>query len=508
MTGWLDAIHADPRSALIARGYGAAFELVLRAAELGDVEQADRYDEEWSRTLPRDDGRVDDLEQLRVVAARRSAGEGDDGWAAPAAASDRVRLLRAVYRFGALAWLMRAREGGRSPERAQVLRMLAAHFRDSSALAFVAGEALAVAGDRRLTWWRHLLVPKRGQRVVVASFDPTLHRAFVTLLMDAAEQGALSEIPPEPWIEGALERLLEASNDAWPLSTDPSWWDGADAEAAAAGSLKSRVLTQGRLSQLADRAGADRRLRIAELPLLPQRRERLAAEVREIWARRRTAGIALMALELSQQPTETLPPPLKRVDKIARSALVGEASERVLTSYAQRLVRALGLREDMRVRDLLAELPPWPGDDSPPQRVRDAIAQLRGRGMAVDVVLVSPLRRGVRELALEAAESARETSLPDLVSRWRLLGRIDGAPVVTSRAVAQDWAVVLSARCALASAQATDGEEHADAPCVELSELQGDEAAQEVGVTVRAPFPLLIADATAGWRVAIRGSDA
>ena len=129
--------------------------------------------------------------------------------------------------------------------------------------------------------------------------------------------------------------------------------------------------------------------------------------------------------------------------------------------------------------------------------------------MAVDVVLVSPLLDGVPELALEPATSAHERSLPDLVLRWLLLlGHVDDVPVVAARAAARDSAVVLCTRRALASAHPTDEEERADVPCVELSESQDDTAAQDVGVVVHAPFRLLLADATAGWRVAIRGSDA
>lgn len=200
MSTWLDTAHSTPRAAAVADGFGVVFNMMLAAVDSADLDLLRRYDEQWAGTLPHAAPGRFDGELLRGAVVSGAEGPGET-------LSDEthgsLRALRAVYRFGLLAWILETaeREGG-SPERHRAGQMLAAHFRDTAVLTYVAGKAITAAQDSRIVWWPRMLEPRERDRVVRMSFVPDLIVAYLSVLMDLLPPGSdRLDVPAEPWLE-------------------------------------------------------------------------------------------------------------------------------------------------------------------------------------------------------------------------------------------------------------------------------------------------------------------
>src|SRR5205085_23928 len=190
---------------------------------------------------------------------------------------------------------------------------------------FVAGKAIAVSHDRRLSWWTFLMQPREGDRVVVMSFAPALIVAYLSMLMDLPEQPLLAE----PWLEEFQVMLRDGIAQAWPVNADPSFWDGPQAaevvqQDRGIGEQRRRLAIA--LNNAIEEVEQERTMRVRRAALLPERLTLFSDTTRQGWVRHRTLGPTLRALgapagALREEEVVLL------TTALPKAAFVGEASE-------------------------------------------------------------------------------------------------------------------------------------------------------------------------------------
>jgi predicted enzyme related to lactoylglutathione lyase len=497
VNSWLDLAFGEPAPAAIAEGFGVVFRMMLAAVDAADVRLLLSYDEQWSTTLPRQDvGRFDYLGDLIADAhSTLIAGEGSTQDEHKRAVRGALRLLRAVYRFGLAAWILdtAVREGG-SPERRLAAQHMAAHFGDVDVLTFVAGRAITVSHDRRLAWWTLLFEPREYDRVVVTSFAPALCIAYMTMLMDLSEQPLL----PEAWIEQYQSPLGDAIANAWPLNTEPSFWEGGQAAETVKvdQSIGQRrrtlaITLHGAIEELEQQ----RALRTQRAALLPERVELFTATARQAWVSHRTLGPALRALGA---PTSTeRANPVQLVSRaLPKPAFVGEASQISVQSYAELVGRDAAREESVLIATLLgsaAQTGDEPAEleaaEAQPliRRVRDALRGLREAGHTPSLILAPNLYPVWSRLSAntehmdEDRRRLGEAGVPTHLLRF-IRGRIEPAVVISVPGLAEDAVLVLDPGSALK----VPGEDR-DGAALDVAITERDPAAVEAALLAEQP---------------------
>jgi hypothetical protein len=320
------------------------FEMMIATVDAGDLDVLRNLDSEWASVIPSGDyRRFDDLSNIvRGTSSDRIDDQQDDGNDSRQERSVRngLRILRAVYRLGVIAWIL---EG---PERREVTpaglgaaRMLAEHFRERSILTFVTGHAIECASDRRVAWWMWMLRPAGKERVVAVTFIPALITAYLSILMDRLPpepvEGEL-DIAAEPWIEEHQTMLRDGINRAWPLGRKASFWTNRDDEELVeqrpwiAQSRRRLALALEASAQELQRA---RVLRIRRASVIPEHRALFVVRTRLAWAAYRTLGPVLHALGATQSSREGEYVQLER-DTVPKTGFVGEGSAIHVETYA------------------------------------------------------------------------------------------------------------------------------------------------------------------------------
>jgi hypothetical protein len=536
VSNWLDLAFGEPEPAAVAQGFGVVFRMMLAAVDAADVKLLLSYDEQWATTLPQPDyGRFDELSDL--VASGSStlvAGAGSAAAEHKRAVREALRLLRAAYRFGLMAWILETalREGG-SPELRLAAQHLAAHFPDAGVLSFVAGKAIAVSHDQRLAWWTLLLRPRESDRVIVTSFVPALCTAFMTMLIDLPEQTLLAE----PWLEQYQSPLGDAIVQAWPLNTEPSFWESSQAVQALQRDesigQRRRALAMA-LSSAIEEFEQERTLRVRRATPLPERVELFIAISRRAWVTHRALSPALRALGAP------LSAPCEDRTQLLRTALpklsfVGETSQVSVESHAERIGREAARQENALIAGLLASAPrthPEQTQATGPQplilRVRDAMRALRDAGHTPSLILTpnsypvwSRLSANTGHLD-EDRRRLRETGVPESLMRF-IRGRIEEAVVMSVPGLAEDAVLLLDPGSALA---VPDRDPAGDQFCIDVTERDPaaveaalltedpglaaqalvakiDERLQQVDVTVSTQHSASVADASAFVAIAV-----
>jgi hypothetical protein len=469
LSRWLDSGLHDPRSRAIASGFGVVFEMMLAASDAADLNLIRRHDEEWATTLPSTDfGRFDDLSDL-VVSANSTAITESDGAAEHSKHPERdgLRILRAVYRFGLLAWILDSsrREGG-SPQRLAAARWFAQHFHDRSILTFVAGHAIEVSGDRRIAWWRLMMKPREGDRVVTMSFIPALITAYLSVLMDLLPLEPIAEdldLPAEPWIEEYNVMLLDGIAGAWPLASDPSFWQGRDGIGSP--EQDPRIGDQRRqlalvIESVIDDLQQARAIRIRRAPISPVQRELFIVTAAHSWVTHRTLGRALRALGAPHSAAAAPTVELLR-STLPKAGFVGEGSDIHVESYGEQAGRQAAASETAHVLGLLTESVQVSEEQQTverralAERVINAIRGLREAGYHPSLVL-TPSRHAVwSRLAVDTTELAGErrrlqiAGVPEYLLRF-VRATIEGVVVISLPAFETSSILVIDAGRALA----------------------------------------------------------
>jgi len=469
VSSWLDTTIQDPRGRTIAAGFGVAFEMMLAASDAGDIEFIRRNDQEWATTLPSADfGRVDDLSGL-VVAANSTVITESEGAVERGEHSVRggLRILRAVYRFGLIAWILEGslREGG-SPQRLATARWFAQHFHDTSILTFVAGKAIEVSGDQRIGWWRLMMRPRGEDRVVTMSFIPALITTYLSVLMDLLPPEPIADeldLQAEPWIEEYNVMLIDGISNAWPLEGDPSYWQGRDdtalVEQAPQIAGRRRRLAVAIESAIKDLQQA-RALRIRRAAILPVKRELFIVTAARAWATHRTIGRALHALG-APHSTATGPTIELLRSTVPKAGFVGEGSDIHVESYGEQAGRQVAAAETAHILGLLGEAL-QPAEEEPTaerralaERVISAIRGLREAGYRPSLVL-TPSAHGIwGRLAVDTTELAsqrehlRDAGVPEYLLRF-VRAAIEGVAVISLPAFEESSILVIDAGRGLA----------------------------------------------------------
>ncbi len=502
MSSWLDAATRDPRGRAIAAGFGVVFEMMLAASDLGDVDVIRRHDQDWATTLPSAEfDRFDDLSDL-VIAANSTAIAQLDGAeeAAGHPVRDGLRILRAVYRFGLMAWILDGslREGG-SPQRLPAARLLAQHFHDRAILTFVTGRAIELSGDQRIAWWKLMMKPRGEDRVVTISFIPALITAYLSLLMDLfppePTAGEL-DLPAEPWIEEQNVMLRDGINRAWPLESDPSFWNGQD-DGASVGKDPQIGQQRRRLALAIESVVEDlqqaRAMRIRRAEITPVYRELFIVTASRAWATHRTLGRALHALgaphSAAAAPTVEL-----LSSTVPKAGFVGEGSNIHVETYGEQAGRQAAASETTHVLSLLGE-PLQPTREPQTverralaERVIRAVRGLRAGGYQPSLVLTPSTHAIWSRLAVDTTaladerERLREAGVPEYLLRF-VRASIEGVVVISMPAAEPMSILVVDASRALAVPAEFDpsGED------LEVSLLERDPAELESELAARDP---------------------
>jgi hypothetical protein len=469
VSSWLDAATHDPRGRGIAAGFGVVFEMMLAASDLADLDVIRRHDQEWATTLPSADfDRFDDLSDL-VVTANSTAiaqfdGAGED---ADHPIRDGLRILRGVYRFGLMAWILDGslREGG-APERLPVARFLAQHFHDRSILTFVAGRAIELSGDQRIAWWKLMMKPRGEDRVVTMSFIPALITAYLSLLMDLLPPEPTSDeldLPAEPWIEEHNVILRDSINRAWPLDSDPSFWGGRDDVART--EQDPQIAQQRRRLALAIESVVEdlqraRAIRIRRAEVVPVYRELFIVTASRAWATHRTIGRALHALGAPHSAAVASTVELLR-STVPKAGFVGEGSDVHVESYGEQAGRQAAASETAHVLSLLGEsLPPTCEPKTVErralaERVIRAVRGLRAADYQPSLVLTPSAHAIWSRLAVDTTaladerERLRKAGLPEYLLRF-VRAAIEGVVVISLPAAELGNILVVDAGRALA----------------------------------------------------------
>jgi hypothetical protein len=466
---WLDTTLKDPRGRAIASGFGVVFEMMLAATDAADLNFIRHHDQEWATTLPSTDfDRFDDLSDLAVAANSTVIAESDSGTErADHPVRDGLRILRAVYRFGLLAWILDGsrREGG-SPQRLAAARWFAQHFRDRSILTFVAGRAIEVSGDQRIAWWQLMMQPRAGDRVVTMSFIPALITAYLSLLMDLLPLEPIADdldLPAEPWLEEYNVMLLDGIAGAWPLQADPSFWQGRDDRTRV--EQDQRVGDQRRRLALAIESVVDdlqqaRAIRIRRAAISPVKRELFIVTAARAWATHRTLGRALHALGAPHSAAAAPTVELLR-STVPKAGFVGEGSDIHVESYGEQAGRQAAVSETTRVLGMLEESL-GPSEERQTverralaERVINAIRGLREADYDPSLVLTPSTHAIWSRLAVDTTELTRgrerlrNAGVPEYLLRF-VRAAIEGVIVISLPAFDASNILVIDAHRALA----------------------------------------------------------
>lgn len=470
MMSWLDAANGGPRGHAVTAGFGVVFEMMLAASDAGDLDFIRRHDQEWATTLPSGEyGRIDDLSDL-VVAANSTVLTQVDGETKGSEhpVRDRLRILRAVYRFGLMAWILDGslRDGGSPSRQVAAARIFAQHFQDRSILTFVAGRAIELSGDRRLAWWSLMLKPRGEDRVVTASFVPALITAYLSLLMDLLPLEPIPDeldLPAEPWIEEYNVMLRDGIARARPLERDPSFWEGHDdvARVEQDPQITQRHL---RLVHAIDAVVEDlqqaRAMRIRQAAILPVSRELFIVTASRSWATHRTLGRALHALGAPHSAAAARTVELLTTT-VPKAGFVGESSNVHVESYGEHAGNRAAASETAHIFGLLIESL-GPSEEAQPverralaDRVIEAIRGLRAAGYRPSLV-VTPEAHGIwSRLAVDSTERGSErerlrlAGLPEYLLRF-VRARIEDVVVVSVPGFEASSVLVIDAVRALA----------------------------------------------------------
>jgi hypothetical protein len=525
MTAWLDAAYRTPHARLVASGFGGIFELMVAAAETGDLDFLRSQDHEWTTVIQNPEySRIDDLSDLYAVAA------GDTKNGRDISTRDALRLLRAVYRLATIAWLL---DGPGHPEvtkeRLAGARQMATHFRDPRALTFVAGRAVDDASDRRVAWWKWMLKPAGEFRVVTGSFIPALVTAYLSLLMDAVPEGVPEpelELPAERWIEEYRTMLSDGMNRAWPVQSDPSYWMFPPADDRLVEQRQSVVARKLAISHALDASVAEveraKALRIRRASIKPELRELFIVTAQRAWGVYRSIGPVLHALGAPEATTAPTRVPL--VERtVPKAGFVGETSDIHVSTYAEELgVAAAGAEHEFIIRLAVGKRgtgrSAMPAEVSPgvANNVVEAIDALKASGYTPSLVIapghatvwsrlqVDPNRNEIRRTLERRGVGAH-------LLRYVQAG-IGGLPVLAPRGLALPVIVVIDAERGLAvpATFALDGQDldvtftEPDAAAIEQELAEDSEVEQRaVGQQLEQRMEQLDARARAGLRYRI-----
>lgn len=467
---WLDAANGGVRGHAVTAGFGVIFEMMLAASDAGDLEFIRRHDREWATTLPSGDyGRIDDLSDLVVAANSTELGQVDgETKGAERPVRDGLRILRAVYRFGLMAWILDGslRDGGSPGQRAAAARIFAQHFKDRSILTFVAGKAIEQSGDRRLAWWSLMLQPRGEDRVVTASFVPALITAYLSLLMDLLPLEPIPDeldLPAEPWIEEYNVMLRDGIARAWPLERHPSFWEGHD-DVARVEQDPQIVQRHLRLVRAIDAVVEDlqqaRAMRIRQAAILPVPRELFIVTASRSWATHRTLGRALHALGAPHSAAAARTVELL-MTTVPKAGFVGEGSDIHVESYGEHAGNRAAASEVAHIFGLLIEST-GPREEAQPverravaERVIEAIRGLRAAGYQPSLVVTPEAHEIWSRLAVDSTERGSErerlrvAGVPEYLLRF-VRARIEDVVVVSAPGFEASSILVIDAVRALA----------------------------------------------------------
>jgi hypothetical protein len=463
---WLDDVYRTQRSRTVASGFGVVFDLMIAAADAEELEVLRSQDSEWASIIPSESyERFDDLSDIVRATGSDKINEPQNhskNSHRECSAQDGLRILRAIYRFGVIAWILEG-PGRRevTPAGLDAARLLAQHFRERSILTFVAGRAIECASDRRISWWMRMLRPAGEDRVVTVTFIPALITAYLSVLMDTlppeAVEGEL-DVAAEPWIEEYRTMLRDGINRAWPLGREVSFWTNRDDK----GLVDQQPWIAERRRRLAlaletsvQELQRARTRRIIRASVTPEYRELFVVRTRQAWAAYRTLGPVLRALGAPPSAEEGGESTQLVSDTVPKAGFVGEGSAIHIETYAQSAGTRAAASETAHIIELLGEQRSSTGTESDLDRralansVSAAIDELRETGYRPSIV-VAPASHAIwSRLAADRDLSAVRERLSTIGVPEHLLrfvrAAIDGMPVLVPPQLTTPGILVLDA---------------------------------------------------------------
>jgi hypothetical protein len=370
VTDWLRPLLAADRSAATAKGFGAVFTLMLTSLEAGRLDLFREQDDAWATVIARDIDRFDDLQD--VVAESRSELLNPDEPEVEERRSqvNRLRVLRAVYRFGLLAFALDpgVEDIRQRRDRNEAASFLGAHFADQSILTFVAGAAIEVAHDPRLAWQAALRRRRSENESAATNFQPALVATFVALLLDLPPQPLL----PEVWMEENEILLVHALQSVEPLSRRVAW-PGAGPVTRELDVDERRAAAEHEIHDAIRVLNEERLMRVRRQPVDDRRVQQFKATVSERWRDSRVLVPVLQALGAPVSGVEATSVLLVEAS-VPKAAFVDEARLVSLRSHALNLGSRAARAEDRRV--VMALIHEEDEDDKPDERRRERDAGL------------------------------------------------------------------------------------------------------------------------------------